>query len=307
MKKQLISTTRLAEICGVSQGTVDRALNDRKGISPATKARILEVAKQYGYRPNIHARCMAGGRSMLIGVVVFDLWNDYFAELLTDIEQQCREKGYATVVMFSHKDPTTERECIETLYSMHADGIILCPAGQGEAYENFLLSLQMPIVTVGNTLSKIPYIGMDNRIAAMDAVRTAKEAGCEHLVFIMPRLKDGVNASAQTGRRAGFEQAAKDMAYCICHSAQEAMESRKDGCKTAFICSTDVYAPELLRLTEKTDDMVIGFDNLRLIQHFGYTMHTVVAHGDTVAKTAVESVINGTADSVHIPHKLMKI
>ena len=61
MKKNSISTTQLAQICGVSQGTVDRALNNRKGINPKTKEKILAVANEYGYRPNIHARSMAGG------------------------------------------------------------------------------------------------------------------------------------------------------------------------------------------------------------------------------------------------------
>ena len=46
MKKQIISTTQIAQICGVSQGTVDRALNNRKGISPKTKEKILSVAKE---------------------------------------------------------------------------------------------------------------------------------------------------------------------------------------------------------------------------------------------------------------------
>ena len=91
MKRNIISTARIAEICGVSQGTVDRALNDRKGINPKTKEKILSVAKEYGYRPNIHASCIAGGRSMLIGVVVFDLKNQYFS--LSFFEKNAEKTG----------------------------------------------------------------------------------------------------------------------------------------------------------------------------------------------------------------------
>lgn len=100
MKRNGISTTQLAKICGVSQGTVDRALNGRKGISPKTKEKILTTAQKYGYRPNIHARSIAGGKSMLMGVVVFDLENQYFSDILT---------------------------AIENLYLMSVDGIVLCP------------------------------------------------------------------------------------------------------------------------------------------------------------------------------------
>lgn len=82
MRKTRISTTKIAEICGVSQGTVDRALNGRKGIRPETREKILNVAKEYDYRPNIHARSIAGGKSQLIGVVVFNLNNQYFSDFL---------------------------------------------------------------------------------------------------------------------------------------------------------------------------------------------------------------------------------
>ena len=73
-----ISSTEIAKICGVSQGTVDRALNNRNGISPQTKEKILSVAKEFGYRPNIHTRCMAGGKSHLIGVVILTLITGLF-------------------------------------------------------------------------------------------------------------------------------------------------------------------------------------------------------------------------------------
>lgn len=125
--KNNISTTKLAKLCGVSQGTVDRALNNRKGISEKTKERILAVAKQYGYRPNIHARSIAGGRSMLIGIVVFDLNNQYFSDILMRIEEYCAKKDYSAVVMFTDKDPKKEIECIKNLYHMAVDGIVLCP------------------------------------------------------------------------------------------------------------------------------------------------------------------------------------
>ena len=58
-----ITACELAKICGVSQGTVDRALNNRAGISNATKKKILDAAARYGYLPNIHASKLAGGKS----------------------------------------------------------------------------------------------------------------------------------------------------------------------------------------------------------------------------------------------------
>ena len=72
-----ITTTQLARICGVSQGTVDRALHNRGGINPKTRERILEIAKEYDYHPCIQVEGQSN--SMLIGVVLFDLYNEYFS------------------------------------------------------------------------------------------------------------------------------------------------------------------------------------------------------------------------------------
>ena len=68
----------IAQICKVSEGTVDRALNARPGISEKTKEYILKVAKELNYTPNHLARGLAKGRSMTIGVVVFYFRNKYF-------------------------------------------------------------------------------------------------------------------------------------------------------------------------------------------------------------------------------------
>ena len=84
-----ITTTQLARICGVSQGTVDRALHNRSGINPETRARILEVAKEYDYRPNIQMGDRAN--SMLIGVVLFDLYNEYFSKLAMSLVNEARK------------------------------------------------------------------------------------------------------------------------------------------------------------------------------------------------------------------------
>ena len=72
MKKNTISTGQLAKICGVSQGTVDRALHNRAGIKPETREKILRVAHQFGYRPNAYCEFDGKKHTGLVGILVFD-------------------------------------------------------------------------------------------------------------------------------------------------------------------------------------------------------------------------------------------
>ena len=88
-----ITTTQLARICGVSQGTVDRALHNRQGINPETRKQILAVAREYDYVPN--TRNSGLENSMLIGVVLFDIYNEFFAKLAMSLVNAARKVGYS--------------------------------------------------------------------------------------------------------------------------------------------------------------------------------------------------------------------
>ena len=92
MKNNKISMSQLAKICGVSQGTVDRALHNRVGINKETRDHILTMAKKYGYRPN--GTLNTDKKSGMVGIIVFDLYNEYFSELIVEIERKLRSRGY---------------------------------------------------------------------------------------------------------------------------------------------------------------------------------------------------------------------
>ena len=84
----------IAKLCGVSEGTVDRAINDRAGINPETKKRIMEVVEQVNYKPDRIAQSLAKGKTRTLGLIFFDLNNDFIAALVDTIETIAKEKGY---------------------------------------------------------------------------------------------------------------------------------------------------------------------------------------------------------------------
>lgn len=306
MKRSTISTTRLAEICGVSQGTVDRALNNRKGISAKTKEKILKVAKEYGYRPNIHATSLAGGKSHLIGVVVFDLENEYFSEILTGIEKYCTQKGYSIVVMMTDKNPEKEIECIDNLYQMSIDGIVICPINKGEEYENYLLSLEIPIVTIGNKLDRIPYAGIDNAAAMVETVEHVLINGYERLIYVKPGAGDK-NDFAQTARLNAFLEVCTkyNTEFCVTDMENVAEEMDSDR-KKAIICPIDIYALRLLNSAKEKKAGIIGFDNIRIIDELALKLDSVAYDISGTAKVASDYIIDGKPISSTIPHKLIK-
>ena len=305
MKRNGISTPQLAEICGVSQGTIDRALNGRKGISPVTREKILNAAKEYGYRPNIHARSIAGGKSMLIGVVVFDLNNQYFSDILTALEEKCTARGYSTIAMFTNKDSRREIDCVGNLYHMAVDGIVLCPINKGEAYENYLLSLNVPIVTIGNRLERFPYVGIDNALSMSETVTYVLSRGYGRLIYVKPRLAEN-NTFAQTERLNAFCAACRENGAEFAVSELPQAESLLvPGRKNAFVCPTDIYAIRLLNIAERYRAGIIGFDNIRLIDELHLTLDSVSYDIDQAAELLSRRIIDGEPVSVLVRHSLV--
>jgi LacI family transcriptional regulator, galactose operon repressor len=119
-----VTLADIAREVGVSKMTVSRAINNNALISPETRRRVLEVARRMNYQPNQYARALATNRSYLIGVVVPDLMNLYFAEVARAIESIARPAGFQLLICSTDEDPTREVGEVEVLLQ-RTDGLII--------------------------------------------------------------------------------------------------------------------------------------------------------------------------------------
>jgi LacI family transcriptional regulator len=323
-----ITTKEIARLCNISRGTVDRALNGRPGISGETRERILETARKHNYRPHLLAASLSRGRSMSIGVVLFDLNNRYFSQLSNTISLAAREKGYFTYISVSEKDLESEAQILRNLAGRRVDGIILLPAAQGPEYVQWLKSLEIPLVTTGNHLPGIHHVSINEFNAAHESAAYISKAGYRRICFVCPPLrKKGslggrYNLSSQELRAEGvksFTDKNPGHKYELLIQkdyAQAAVSMiRAGGEKIAFFCSSDVYALGLLRFFEaegiKTpgDAGLMGFDNLDILDFIHPRVTTVSTsveiQGREVLNTLL-SLIAGEAplDTPYVPHRL---
>ncbi|MBS7706835.1 LacI family DNA-binding transcriptional regulator [Chelatococcus asaccharovorans] len=123
-----VTITDVASAAGVSPMTVSRVLNDRGGASAETRARVLEVAGALNYRPNSFAKNLRVDRSKVVGIVVPDIANPFFPEIIRGAELAARPAGYTLLTCNVVEDPEREEEVIGTLLERRVDGVILCSA-----------------------------------------------------------------------------------------------------------------------------------------------------------------------------------
>ena len=185
-----ITVNQIAEKCGVSRTTVLRALNGKGSVGKETKEKILSVAKQYNYRPNLLARSLNHGRTMSLGVVTINVENMYFVQSLNVINKEADKRGYFTNIVVCDESLEWEKKLIQGLADRQMDGILMSPINKGKQFEEFLLSLHLPIVCIGNQVSdSITTVQVNEMEATIEAVELILSKGYQRIIFVCPPLE----------------------------------------------------------------------------------------------------------------------
>ena len=121
-----VTLADIARELGVSPMTVSRAINNHPHINPETRERVLAAARRMNYQPNQHARALATHRSHLLGVVVPDLKNLYFVEVIHAVESVARQAGFQLLICNTNEDASRELSEIQALLH-RTDGLIISP------------------------------------------------------------------------------------------------------------------------------------------------------------------------------------
>jgi LacI family transcriptional regulator len=205
----------VSRLAGVSIATASRVLNrSTHPVADSTRDRVLAAAEQLGYSPSALARALVTRRSRIIGVIVGDIVDPYFAEITRGIEDVGAEAGYMTIVCNADRRTEIEEEQLRLLTDYHAEGVIFAGSGfAGDERGKELAELVARARARGiNVLSlamrdfDCPRVLVDNRGVAYDLADYLISLGHRRIAFI--RGPDGLHTSAQ--RLAGFEAAAAE-------------------------------------------------------------------------------------------------
>ncbi|WP_027629179.1 LacI family DNA-binding transcriptional regulator [Ruminiclostridium cellobioparum] len=297
-----ITTKDLAELCGVSRTTIHRALHNTGRINPETKELILRTASKYDYRPDMLARGLVKGQTYYIGVVILDVDNRYFSQMLNAIVAEAKKNSYFVNITLHEKNKEDEKEQLCRLVDYHVDGIILSSINKGVEYKKFLENLKKPIVTIDNKIAEgIPFVGIDGRKAAADGTQKIIEKGYEKVVFVCPPLADKAseNVYVHEMRAKGFQETLAKHPHIegvlidswdyfdLSHGE---LDIKK---RTAFFCTGDMIALDLIQnLKERgktvvQDYGIMGFDNIDFLRYVSPKLWTISNAVSEVATTAV--------------------
>lgn len=163
MSKKRPSLGLVAKLSGVSPSTVSRILNNTAKVSDSKKETVLRVIEETGFRPNLAARTLAGGRAMSIGVLTQYIDSPFYGEAIRGIEEVLASEGYTALFASGRGDRELELERLNMLMERNIDGLIVLSSTL-EDNELEALAKELPVVLTGRaTLNqKLTSIGFDN-------------------------------------------------------------------------------------------------------------------------------------------------
>jgi LacI family transcriptional regulator len=208
----MASLADISRRAGVSIATASRVLNGSSHpVSDATRNRVLAAAEELGYRPSELARALVKRTSRIVGVIVGDIVDPYFAEIARGVEDVAARAGHLTMVCNADRRPAAELAHLGVLLDYHAAGVVFAGSGYEHAREapalrDAVQALQAggaAVVALAQRDFACPSVLVDNRAAAREATEHLLDLGHRRITFV--EGPPGLHTSAH--RREGFEAA----------------------------------------------------------------------------------------------------
>ncbi len=304
----------VASRAGVSTATVSRALRGGVGVEPATRLRVERAARDLRYRPSGVARSLKLRLTRTLGLIVTDIGNPYFPQVIRAVEDAARGRGYSVVLADGRSDEEREIQSLELLAARQVDGLLIASSALTERHRSWIDERPCPVVIMnsGQAVGSVPAVLSDNRAGGRLAADHLLDLGHRFLTYVatpasgnlaLDERLEGVRAAlAARGR------AAQDLDVVVGdggvaggeQAAQEAL-ARRPG-TTALICFNDLSAVGALRgvhalgMAVPTDISVIGFDDIELAPYMEPSLTTVRQDTGAMAEWAVSTLLVMIAD-----------
>jgi LacI family transcriptional regulator len=303
-----VSIHEVARKARVSIATVSRTINGVPTVAPHLSKRVWKVIEEMGYYPNTQARALVSGRSRIFGLIVSEITNPFFPEILQEFENIAVQNNYELLTTSTVHDPKRMALSVRRMIERRVEGVAVVTFGMEEELFADLKSRNVPLVfiDVGPALPRMSNIRIDYQHGIRQAVQHLAALRHERIAFISGPL---TLKTAATRQRA-FLQSMEEIGLpvdpkCLIegnHTMEGGIAALKDLMNlakrpTAVMCSNDMTAIGVLResydlgIHVPGELSVIGFDDIRLAQFVIPPLTTVKMSQTEIARLAFHALL----------------
>src|SRR5580704_12953901 len=297
----------IARRAKVSTATVSRAINRVPTVDPQLSKRVWKVVDELGYYPNTQARALVSGRSRIFGLIVSEITNPFFPEIVQTFENLAVENNYEILLTSTVHDPKRMESSVRRMIERRVDGVAILTFGMEDTLLNHLRFRKVPLVfvDVGPNAPGIVNIRINYLSGIRQAVQHLAALRHKNIAFITGPM----NLKSAISRRSAFQTAMSEIGlpsdllvegnHRMDGGMRALMEFNQLRARpTAVLCSNDMTAIGVLREAYDQDIKipdelsVIGFDDIRLAEFTIPPLTTVQMSQMELAKTAFQALLS---------------
>ncbi len=295
----------VAERAGVSISTVSHVLNNTRPVAEVTRARVLQIMRQLNYYKNASGRRLARGKSDAFGLIISDVENPFFPEVIKNFERAVVEIGFDTFLAPTNYDPVHASNAVRRMIENKVQGVAVMTSQLDAGLVDQLLTNDISVVTLdgakasrGRSNIRVDYSG-----GAREAVEYLKQMGHECIAFMTgPQNR----LSARTYKQAFITALEENgMPPALCTEGDNTIEGGRAAMQTilkspplptAVICGNDlmalgaVHALSEAEIRVPGDISIIGADDISFARYANPPLTTVRVARDQLGKLAFEAL-----------------
>ena len=301
----------VAQLAGVSIGTVSNVLNRPEAVSDKTRHRVLTAIWELGFVRNESARQLRAGSSRFLAYVVMDAGNPFFTDVARGVEEAARAAGFAVYLCNSDEDADRQNEYLALLHQQRVHGVLITPVGPVDHRLELLRSVGIPVVLVDRVVDDTVCcsVSVDDVEGGALAVTHLVEQGHRQIAFVGGPL--GVNQVQDRlrGARSALEAAGlpDTSLFVLETTALNVNEGRRAGERlaglpkarrpTAAFCANDLLALGLLQemtqlgLAVPDEVAIVGYDDIDFAAAAAVPLTSVRQPRHVLGRTAAELLL----------------
>jgi LacI family transcriptional regulator len=281
---------------------------------------VDEAMGELGYHPNILARGLRRGEASILGLVVPDATNPYFAEIIRSVEDACADRGYALIVCNSDGRHDRERQAVEVLAANRVGGLVLVNVGVTEKEAALFGELDIPLVMLDREIPGVPAdsIQIDNAHGGAQATRHLVGLGHRRIACIVGPSRVAPSGDRLLGYRRALEEGGisfdpdlvkvGDFTPDSGHARTRELLKSPSPPTGIFACNDLMAFGAITALTEEglsvpRDVSVVGFDDIQLASYFNPPLTTVAQPLRKMGWRAVEILLERMRDRALPPRR----
>lgn len=303
----------VARRAGVSTATVSRVLAGLGGARADTRARVLDAARELGYRPSGVARSLKLRTTQTLGLIITDIENPFFPQLVRAVEDVAREHGFALLLCNATDDPDREASYLDLLVDRRVDGVVIAVSGLGARHGEWLVEPPLPVVLVNTVAPGLPHpsIASDNADGGRQAAAHLLDLGHRRIGVLTAGARNADAPARVAGVRRALQERGLDPGVvpivvgdpdvgggeaALGQLHAEAPDT------TGVIAYNDLMAIGAMRAirasgrTVPGDISVVGFDDVAIAAYTDPPLTTIAQAIGELGRWAVERLVERLSD-----------